>query len=423
VRDGMGLIGCAVDIMTATKSPRNAHHHPPRGFSRLEAVAVVGIVGLLIALLLPAVQMARDAARRSQSRNNLRNLGLAFHNYHSGAECLPPGGYLLADGRDGHGWFALLTPFLDASNLYSQIDFDRPWTDSLNRHLFRTPYSTALIPGVDHIATAEGYALLHYPGNPSVLHLNSSLALSDFRGGTSHTWLLGEAVGNHQPWGSPFNWRAWDLPLNSDDDAFGGPAGATNFLLADGSVRLISDDADASVRGSLDGGLPTPDPANLRQPPRHWEYVSQVSPAARPEVIALDDLEWDGLVLVIDRDDRGNPLAAVVRPLGKGSDRDPDLSDLRQIVEHCPEIRFLKIWISIDEPASPLVAQLPQLETLAVPFVAVTPAVLNDLRSLEHLQEVRIETLPADDLRTLTESLPDVTVHVRRTSDVEPRDP
>jgi type II secretory pathway pseudopilin PulG len=414
VGNDMGSTEPAVDVVASAAQRLDARHHLRHGFTRLEMVVVVGIVGLLIALLLPAVRMARDAARRSQSRNNLKQLGLASYNYHDVWKCLAPGGFLMPDGRDGHGWIAILAPYIDASPLYNQIDFERPWTDPFNRHLFRTPYQTALIPGVDHIATAEGYALLHYPGNPAVLHLNSSIAFDDFAHGTAHAWLLGEAVGNHRPWGSPFNWRAWDLPLNSDDDAFGGPAGATNFLLADGSVRLIGDDADPSVRGSLNGGLPTPDPADLRQPPRHWDYVTNVSPAARPEVIALDEMEWDGLVLVIDHDDRGNPLAAVVRPLGKGSDRDPELSDLQQIVKHCPEVRFLRIWMSIDEPAAQLLGQLPQLESVAVTSVAVTAAVLADLKSLQHLREFLIESLSNDDLKTLRESLPGVVVHVRR---------
>jgi type II secretory pathway pseudopilin PulG len=403
-----------VDTLTRPEHDGPLRHHTRCGFSRLEMIVIVGIIGLLIALLLPAVQSARDAARKSQSRNNLKQLGLAFYNYHDVWGCLPPGGFLISDGRDGHGWFTVLTPFLDASPLYSQIDFDRPWTDPFNRHLFRIPYSTALIPGVDHIATSEGYALLHYPGNPSVLHLNSLITFADFGGGTSQSWLLGEAVGNSRPWGSPFNWRAWDLPLNSDDDAFGGQAGATHFLLADGSVRLISNDADENVRASLDGGLPAPDPANLRQPPRHWQYVSQVSPAARPEVIALDDMEWDGLVLVIDLDGDGDPLAAVVRPRGKGSDREPDQSDLRQIVDHCPEVRMLRIGMQVDEQAAQLLGQLPQLESVAVTSVTVTAAVLADLKSLQHLREILIETGSSDNLKTLRESLPGVVVHARR---------
>src|SRR5690606_17314191 len=104
----------------------------------------------------------------------------------------------------------------------------------------------------------------------------------------------------------------------------------------------------------------------------------------------------------------------VVRARGKGSEREPDLSDLRQIVEHCPDLRFLKIWISVDEQASQLLVQLPQLESLAVTSVAVTSAVLADLKSLQHLREILIESLSSDDLKTLRESLPGVVVHVRR---------
>src|SRR5262249_6692879 len=93
----------------------------------IQAAVTIGLPLIALALLLPAIQQAREAARRSQSKNNLKQLGLALHNYHDCFSCFPPGGTFDPAARGHHGWPMLLVPYLEATPLYNQIDFRQPW--------------------------------------------------------------------------------------------------------------------------------------------------------------------------------------------------------------------------------------------------------------------------------------------------------
>jgi prepilin-type N-terminal cleavage/methylation domain-containing protein/prepilin-type processing-associated H-X9-DG protein len=99
-----------------------------RGFTLIELLVVIAIIGVLIALLLPAVQAAREAARRSQCSNNLKQMGLALHNYHDAVGAFPPG-YVSTKGPDGDnagtgwGWAAMILPQLEQRNIFDAINF------------------------------------------------------------------------------------------------------------------------------------------------------------------------------------------------------------------------------------------------------------------------------------------------------------
>ncbi len=95
------------------------------GFTLIELLVVIAIIAILIALLLPAVQQAREAARRTQCRNNLKQLGLALHNYHDNALVFPPGyiGLNSSNNFSGWGWGTFILPFVDQAPLYNNINF------------------------------------------------------------------------------------------------------------------------------------------------------------------------------------------------------------------------------------------------------------------------------------------------------------
>lgn len=95
-----------------------------RGFTLIELLVVIAIIAVLIALLLPAVQQAREAARRSQCKNNLKQFGLALHNYHEVHQMFPPGGAGSFNARPFVGFQVRLLPFVDQTALYNQLDFN-----------------------------------------------------------------------------------------------------------------------------------------------------------------------------------------------------------------------------------------------------------------------------------------------------------
>jgi prepilin-type N-terminal cleavage/methylation domain-containing protein len=93
-----------------------------RGFTLVELLVVIAIIGVLVSLLLPGVQAAREAARRAQCLNNVRQIGLALHNYHDACKVFPPGANTLKDGKPGHSWSGLLLPYLEEANI--KIDYN-----------------------------------------------------------------------------------------------------------------------------------------------------------------------------------------------------------------------------------------------------------------------------------------------------------
>jgi prepilin-type N-terminal cleavage/methylation domain-containing protein len=215
------------------------HAAPRRGFTLVELLVVIAIVASLLGMLLPAVQSAREAARRTQSLTNLRQIGLALHSYHDVARTLPPGFRSTTTGswsgsandpvpETGPGWsfFAFLLPHLEETALHGSIRFDRPITDPLNKAaretmvpVFVDPGDTAarLIDITDSGASpvdsavptticqaavcsyAGSLGTLPYEAQPftGVFHRNSKVRFAEISDGLTKTIGVGERMSRH----------------------------------------------------------------------------------------------------------------------------------------------------------------------------------------------------------------------------------
>ena len=117
-----------------------------RGFTLIELLVVIAIIAVLVSLLLPAVQQAREAARRTQCKNNLKQIGLALHNYHDVSNCFPPGTLF---GDDDYAWGAFILPGLDQGNLYNQLNFSTDHGSIMTLTDPEVKRSLYLVPGVN----------------------------------------------------------------------------------------------------------------------------------------------------------------------------------------------------------------------------------------------------------------------------------
>ncbi len=259
------------------------------GFTLIELLVVIAIIAILIALLVPAVQKVRESASRTQCRNNLKQIGLAMHNYHDRFKRFPPG-YTskVAGGQDvgpGWGWGAYILNDLEQGNLQKQCNFALDITNGVNAAarvqslaIFLCPSDVQVgtfVPDSASISLAHGNYVGVFGSNEievdpgagnGIFYRNSQVRIGGITDGTSNTLMVGERSSNL----SKATWvgsvtgadEAQALVLGSADHPPNDPAAhaedfwsmhvqGVNFLFADGSVRNIGNSIPAYLYQAL----------------------------------------------------------------------------------------------------------------------------------------------------------------------------
>ena len=180
-----------------------------RGFTVIELIIVSLISAVLAALLLPATQQAREAARRSACKNNLKQLALALHNYADTHNCFPPG-YISVKNKNQLGWGTMILPFIEEARLYQKIDKNEDWNmtraslqaakSTINVYICPSDPTDKKEAGLNtHWVVKSGkdlkdthVAKSNYVTNKGVFQKNKSFRIRDFTDGLSNTILGGE---------------------------------------------------------------------------------------------------------------------------------------------------------------------------------------------------------------------------------------
>ena len=240
----------------------------PMFIKRLSWGIGIACVTMFGCLLFMAVSSAQIAARKLQSRNNLKQIVLAFHNYESAFKRLPSG----CDQDEKHGWQTHIFNFMEASSWYNEIDQQLGWEHPFNYYKFRIRMQCYQNPVAESTYTSEGYGLTHYLANASLFHRGSSLKFSDIDAGLSNVWFAGEIGSKYQPFGYPYNWRTLEWPLNAKSGGFGGWSDGAHFGMGAGNILFVSSKVDRVVVERLANATAMPDPERTRIPDRPFQY-------------------------------------------------------------------------------------------------------------------------------------------------------
>jgi hypothetical protein len=205
----------------------------------LQGAAVIGILILMAAFSTPAVRQSRPASKRSQCKNNLKQIGLALHNYYETFNMLPPAYTIDENGKRRHSWRTLILPYLDQAALYNAINFHKPWDDPANLKLFeQSNVSVFQCPSATMPKNYTTY--LAIVGKDCCFQSSGTRKHADVKDGLSNTLAVIEATPEQAvPWMSPLD-AYQELVLAIDPRHKHSHVGGMHVLVMDGAVRHLS---------------------------------------------------------------------------------------------------------------------------------------------------------------------------------------
>jgi prepilin-type processing-associated H-X9-DG protein len=205
--------------------------------------------GVAVALLLPAVQSAREAARRAQCTNNLKQIALAMHNYHAANNTLPKPAITSKDGKPLLSWRVAILPFLEQGELYNKFKLDEPWDSPHNKALLQEMPATYLCPSRSNVApNTSTYRV--FTGKGALFEEGQAIGFVAVTDGTSNTLMVTEAD-EAVPWTKPDDLTFDPAAAASLCGAGSNHPGGFNASMADGSVRFFKMSINLNVFRAL----------------------------------------------------------------------------------------------------------------------------------------------------------------------------
>ena len=238
---------------------------------------VVTIIGLLISLLLPAVQSAREAARRATCLNNLRQIGIGLHSYHEALQCFPTG--CSEPGRKQIAWSVFLLPYIEQENVHALFHFDKNYWASVSSGATHRIIAAYICPSTNRLhagrsgsvtvnnphGNRNGMACTDYggmygwsdniPGNGAMIY-DRAVSLSDVRDGASNTILVAEDAGRgwecDGEWSNGQNIYSQTGRINiQDNEMWSDHPGGVHAAFCDGSAHFLSERLSVAVVKAL----------------------------------------------------------------------------------------------------------------------------------------------------------------------------
>ena len=209
-------------------------------------VVVVGCLGVLFALLSPAFQQTICDRQRAPCKNNLKQIGLALHNYHQSYNSFPPAVVHGPDGKPWHSWRVLIHPFLEEQSLAEKYRFDEPWNGPNNSKLVDQRPEVFACRGFDGVVNVPKHRTSYVAvvGHETVWPGATSTHLSDISDGTSNTVLVIEVRDAGIPWLAPedLSMEEASVPPTGDTGRRSSSVhtGGGHVLMGDGTVRFVN---------------------------------------------------------------------------------------------------------------------------------------------------------------------------------------